>query len=265
MKVNANATPRPLGLKPPPPPPPIRRSFEGVLAAANPAKAHGDADASSPAEGGLPAAPNVVDHLRQSRALGFRELGMFGGGGAENQPALADEPAIGAGAAVPATYAGGVARQPGASLRPHATAALSSPSRLVAAPTGALASALVDLPSKGGAAPVVGDALNLSAPLEDRADPESGTAPLGSRRSVRADPTPRPSSAANLVVAEGDGMLQIVAAASLTPEARQRLRKAADSLAADLGLVVSDFTLNGGPLEPPSSNPIGASHGARPR
>ena len=265
MKVNANAASRSPGLKPPLPPPP-RRSFERVLAAAHAAKTHlgtHPRESQSP-EGGLPAAPQTLDEVRQSRALGFRELGMFGGAGAKDLPASPNSEIDDSGLTPPLFAAEPARALPVNGPRPAIEPRAEAP---VDAQEGFLAPAqAIKVPEKAtDLAVTLGEMLNLSAPLEDRVDADSDSAPMAARRSARPGPATDKDARPSLVVAEGEGALQIVAAASLTPEARQRLRKAADDLAVELGLTLKDFTLNGGPLERASFTPIGALHGARPR
>jgi hypothetical protein len=72
---------------------------------------------------------------------------------------------------------------------------------------------------------------------------------------------PAESRRLSLVISEQNGTVQIIAGApELSPEARARLRKAAAALAAEFGVTLSEFTINGGTVDPiPSS--IGAPYG----
>jgi len=65
----------------------------------------------------------------------------------------------------------------------------------------------------------------------------------------------------SLVVSEQDGTVQIIAGApQLSAEAKERLRKAAARLAAELGMTLGDFTINGALVDAPAP-PTGAPDG----
>lgn len=79
----------------------------------------------------------------------------------------------------------------------------------------------------------------------------------------QADPA---STGPSLIVAERDGVLQIVARdGDDTPEARARLRRLVERIAAEFGLAVGRFHLNGAEIGPSHISLIGDPHGDRTR
>lgn len=286
MKVHANLPTRPLGLPSSPPARPTR-SFQGVLAhlsgsglpdaspvpkAASPeppsaipfssVPADGEGGLSDPVAAELDPAQALVDEARQSRALGFDELGVFGvtgaqasaeiGGLGEPASALQTRPDLPQDKQTRLSLVGASLR-----LRPRLAVAAAASDVVEATPLREGVAAGSTTSADGFGAPILTPALMES----DQPD----EAPAPSRRPAQSAEAEDHLAKTSVIVAERDGVVQVVAAAILTPDARLRLRRAADTMAADLGLTLTDFTLNGGTLEPAAPQLIGAPYGARPR
>jgi hypothetical protein len=215
------------------------------------------------------AVPQVEPNLEQEgqrRAFGFRELGLFGAGaptGAEIGHAVADgegaadmgsDPHPGLDVAAPPpleTHEGpGQGRAQAASivaLRPEPAAA-----HLEAAHPATLIGTVPVAPT-ASASKTSATAIKVE---------RGGRVPFNSG-------APRPtglSANASVIVTEQDGALQVVAAAAgLTPDAHARLRAAAAGVAAEFGLSLNEFSINGDRIDAAPPNPIGGPHGRRTR
>lgn len=85
---------------------------------------------------------------------------------------------------------------------------------------------------------------------------------VGVRRSAARHLTQVQPKRLSLIVSEQNGAIQILAGSpELGPEARERLRKAAAELAAEFGVTLAQFTLNGSAVEPTFVSQTGAPHG----
>jgi hypothetical protein len=117
------------------------------------------------------------------------------------------------------------------------------------------------------------------APAADLATPEAATdilaetnavedgiaAPAKGRPSAAAQPNRRSGSASpSLVVSDANGSLSIVARSTDALENYSGLRRRLEDTAAEFGMKVSEFQLNGSPSQSPVSIP-GGQHGSRTR
>lgn len=191
------------------------------------------------------------------RAFGFSELGMFGASGSAPAPAaqetFASQPAAKLSAQETATPEGHPAPRQHAApgVKPMTTA---KPGDRVSE-TSVLVPRSAQSPAEPGA-----DAAPLRAIRGSQPKPDTLAGAMAERRLPRPAVKSKPLS---LVLAERNGTLQVVAATGgMAPEARTALRKAAADVAAEFGVSLGEFTLDGAPLEPEQ---IGAPHGDRPR
>jgi len=105
-----------------------------------------------------------------------------------------------------------------------------------------------------------------AAPGIIRSQPQAASRQVGPPEPQRTAPPMRQAPSAesrrlSLVISEQNGVVQIIAGApELSPDARTRLRKAAAALAAEFGVTLSEFTVNGVSYDPALSS-IGAPHG----
>src|SRR5262249_20095554 len=76
---------------------------------------------------------------------------------------------------------------------------------------------------------------------------------------------PAPETQLNVLVSEGDGGIQIVAASTeLSADVGAALKKVASDVASEFGLTLSEFSLNGNPVRPRLES-IGGLNGSRAR
>lgn len=200
-------------------------------------------------------APGGLRQERRERAFGFSELGLLGppsGSHSVADPLRPPKP--------PYTEAGATAGPSTAAARSAEAQPLASRIAEPRETTDIAAARAQNRPVKGAVAAVAHAPVNTSA--KNESPPAIETEAPESKRAPSRTPSTQSSKPLKLIVFEENGSLQLIAgSAGLSAEERTRLRRAAEAVAAEFGLSLDSFTLDGSEREPPAFTSIGALHG----